>query len=368
MFNPIIDQPAPDFAGFVAILRGEQRPDRVRLVELSMDGEIMQALTERYLNTTWFDWPHGFEFTPPAPYFEQVVRLYYRLGYDYAPVWGTWPGHPTPAYRTGDNTAPLAAGQRNWVEESWGMIRTWEDFERFPWDELQPDPRPVEYAARYLREGMKLTVNTTYFEHIFQRLLGIEGLSYLLYDVPELVEAVFTRWGQKVYDYYAAVIDHEAVGAIFHADDMGFKTSTLISPKALRWLVLPWLKQFAELAHQHNKIFCLHSDGNLYNRGIMDDLIDDVKIDGKHAFEDIIMSVGDFQATYGRRVATLGGVDMDQLVRTPEPDLRQYIRDILDTCMPHGRFAFGTGNTVSNYVPIENYVIMLEEARRWTSN
>ncbi len=267
MFNPIIDKPAPDFAGFVAILSGEQSPDRVRLVELSMDGEIMQALTKRYLNATWLDWPHGFEFTPPESYFKQIVELYYHLGYDYAPVWGTWPGHPTPAYLTGENTAPLAAGQRNWVGESWGLIRTWEDFERFPWKALQTDPRPVEYAARYLHDAMKLTVNTTYFEHIFERLLSVEGLSYLLYDEPELVDAVFTHWGQKVYDYYATLIEHKAVGAIFHADNMGFKTSTLISPKASRRLMLPWLKKYADLAHLHGKIFCLHSDGNLY-RGV----------------------------------------------------------------------------------------------------
>ncbi|NDJ85690.1 MAG: hypothetical protein GYB66_07375 [Chloroflexi bacterium] len=367
MFDPVLPHPQPDFEALLAVLKGTRQPERVHFIELSMDGEIMQALTERYLGEDWFEWGQGFEFTPPEPYFKQVVNLYYRLGFDHAPVWATWPNHPRPAYRSGENTAALASGQRNWTEEGSGLITSWEDFEHFPWDDLQPDPRPVEYATRYLPDGMMLTVNTTYFEHIFENLLGFEGLSYLMYDEPELVDAVFEHWGRKVLAYYEAVIGMERVGGIFHADDMGFKTSTLIAPDALRRLVLPWHKRFAALAHEHGKIFCIHSDGNLYKQGIIDDLIDDVRIDGFHAFEEIIMPVTQFNAEYGHRVATLGGIDMDRLVRWPEPALRQYIRAVLDKNMPGGRYALGSGNTVANYIPLENYLILLEEGRRWGS-
>jgi uroporphyrinogen decarboxylase len=365
MSHPKLEHPQPDFDTFVAVLKGEQLPRRVHLIELSMDGEIMKALTEQYLEEAWFNWEHGFEYTPPEEYYQQVVNLYYWLGYDHVPIWATWPNHPAPDYRKGDNTAELASGQRSWIEQSSGLINSWQDFEKFPWDALQPDTRPVEWTANHLPDGMKMTVNTTYFEHLFENLLGLEAMAYMMADAPELLEAVFERWGEKVYAHYAAVIDHEKVGGIFHADDMGFKTSTLISPKALRRLVLPWHKRFAELAHQHGKIFCIHSDGNLYKQGIIEDLIEDVKIDGFHAFEEIIVPVTQFKEIYGERVGTLGGVDMDRIVRLEEPALRGYIREILDRNMPGGRYALGTGNTVANYVPIKNYLILLEESRLW---
>ena len=48
-----------------------------------------------------------------------------------------------------------------------------------------------------------------------------------------------------------------------------------------------------------------------------------------------------------------------------EDDLRTYVRGILDQCMPGGRFALGAGNTVANYVPLQNYFVMLDEARKW---
>lgn len=363
--NPFLDHPAPDFDGFVRVLRGDELPRRVPLVELGIDAEIIRALVERYDDVPWFPWSGGFETTPPEAHYAQWVRVFYRLGYDYAPVWATWPGHPTPHRRITANTAAQADGDRHWTEEGQGLITSQADFEAFPWDAIPVDTRPVEYAARALPDGMKLTANTTFFEHVFENLLGYEGLSYLLYDEPELVAAVFERWGQQVYNYYAAVIDHDAVGAIFHADDMGFKTSTLISPRALRRYVLPWLKRYAALAHAHGKPFYLHSCGNLFQPGVIEDLIDDVGIDGYHSFQDIILPVTAFKAQYGDRVATLGGVDMDHLVRQDEPMLRATVRDILAACMPGGRYALGSGNTVANYVPVDHYVVMLDEARRW---
>jgi len=130
-------------------------------------------------------------------------------------------------------------------------------------------------------------------------------------------------------------------------------------------LVLPWFKKYAALAHAHGKVFWYHCCGNIYN-GVIEDLIDDVQVDGFHSFQDIIMPVTEFKARYGGRVAILGGVDVDSLARLEEPALRKYIRTVLERCMPGGRFALGSGNSVTNYVPLENYLIMLEEARRWS--
>jgi uroporphyrinogen decarboxylase len=365
MLSLLLDHPTPDFAELCRVLSGEQPPRRVHLVEIGIDEGILQAITEQHTPDPWFSWDGEYGEAPPEPHYAQLVRLFYRLGYDCVPIWATWPNHPEPKRRITADTAQLATGQREWVEEGLGLITSWQDFEAFPWGALQPDTRPVEYAAQHLPGGMKLTVHTTMFEHVLENLLGYEGLSYLLYDEPELVRRVFERWGQVVYDYYEAVIGMDVVGAIFHADDMGFKTATLVSPGALRELVLPWLKQYADLAHAYGKPFWLHSCGNLFAQGIIEDLIDGVGIDGFHSFQDVILPVADFKARYGERVTTLGGVDMDKLARLEAEPLRAYVRTILDTCMPGGRFALGSGNTVANYVPLQNYAVLLEESRTW---
>jgi len=209
---------------------------------------------------------------------------------------------------------------------------------------------------------MKLVVGTTVFEMILEHFLGYQDLFLLSVDNPALVDAVFDAWGQKVYDFYKQAIQYPGVGAIFHADDLGFKTATLMSPDFLRKNVFPWLKKYAALAHEQGKTFWYHCCGNVLD--VMDDLIEEVRIDAFHSFQDVIIPIGRFMDLYGHRVAGLGGVDMDCLGRMEEGELRRYVRRILDDCMP-GRFAVGSGNTVANYIPVPNYLAMLDEARRW---
>ena len=97
----------------------------------------------------------------------------------------------------------------------------------------------------------------------------------------------------------------------------------------------------------------------------MEDLIKNVGIDALHSFEDACCPIIEFKKRYGNRIAVLGGVDMDKLCRLDEKNLRKYIRDILNECVPGGRYALGSGNSIANYVPVKNYLIMLEEGLMW---
>lgn len=97
---------------------------------------------------------------------------------------------------------------------------------------------------------------------------------------------------------------------------------------------------------------------------VMDDYIDDVKIDGKHSFEDVILPVTGAKAQYGDRLTLLGGVDVDLLARSGEADIRRRTREILNVCMPGGGYFLGLGNWVTEYIPTRNYLVMLDEARR----
>jgi hypothetical protein len=96
----------------------------------------------------------------------------------------------------------------------------------------------------------------------------------------------------------------DRLAVVWPGDDMGFRTGTLIRPEQLRTYVLPWHKRFAAIAYEAGRPYFLHSCGNIVS--IMDDLIDDVKIDAKHSFEDAILPVAEFQARYGRRIGVLG--------------------------------------------------------------
>lgn len=40
-------------------------------------------------------------------------------------------------------------------------------------------------------------------------------------------------------------------------------------------------------------------------------------------------------------------------------------RETLEECMPEGGYCLGTGNTVANYIPLNNYLAMLDEGRNY---
>jgi uroporphyrinogen decarboxylase len=117
--------------------------------------------------------------------------------------------------------------------------------------------------------------------------------------------------------------------------------------------------------HESGRPLMLHSCGNL--REIMEDLMEDVRIDAKHSFEDTIQSVEEAKRLYGARIAVLGGIDVDFLCRADERQVRERVRRTLNRCLPGGGYCLGTGNTVTNYMPLDNYLAMLDEGRRFTS-
>jgi len=285
------------------------------------------------------------------------------MGYDYVPIWIPLAPFSVKS-RVTDDTAILSRGKRTWVEERTGVITSWEEFEAFPWDRINLELKDYfSFISEILPEGMKATAGSTVYEMIGERLLGWECMFRNLFLKPDLVKAVFDRWGQIVYKAYKEAVTHDCVGAIFHADDLGYKKGTMVSPDILREIVFPWFRRFSSLAHGHGKIYLYHCCGNVAR--VMEDLIEDVKIDGFHAFQDNIIPVWEFKEKYGDRVAALGGVEVDKLARYEQESLREYVKSILDKCAPEGRYALGSGNTVTNYVPVENYLTMLEEGLRW---
>jgi uroporphyrinogen decarboxylase len=183
----------------------------------------------------------------------------------------------------------------------------------------------------------------------------------LVSDVT-LVKAVADRLGGLMVEFYHHLLDLDRLVAIFPGDDMGYNVGTMISPNDLRTYFLPWHKKFASLAHEKGLPYFLHSCGNLGK--IMDDLINDVGIDGKHSYENNIIPVSEFQSRYGGRIAVLGGLDLNILGASSPDEVRKQTRHLIETCGKRGRYAVGSGNSIPSYIPAQNYLAMVDEAVR----
>ncbi len=356
--NLTLKKPQPDGIEFMDILSGKTNSRRVPLIEYLVDDVVLKPITNELLGRKWVEPSDNKEIQ--KAYLDNFIQFWYRLGYDFVRFEQPLPFHKRMLV-TNDVGADKSK-KRTWVDLHTGNISCWDDFENYLWPRIEEmDFWQFDYIDSHLPEGMGFLTchGAGIFENVSQ-LMSYEGLSFALFDDPALVQAVTDKVGDLLFSFYQHLLDLDHVIAIFQGDDMGFRTGTLVSPADLRKYFLPWLTKLAALTHEKKRPFFLHSCGNLAT--IYDELIDQVKIDGKHSFEDLIMPADNFQQIYGGKIAVLGGVDINILAKGTTDDVRQRTRYLIETCGSRQRYAIGSGNSIPSYIPVENYLAMIDEA------
>ena len=326
-----IPRPRPDFQQLLRVLRRQGgTPAHVPLYELFVNREVQEALLGKRV-----------------PDQLSTIAFYYQAGYDYVPV---WPVLAMPIGSLIDTTSDYP-------------IKDWSSLAAYPW----PSPSDIDFrwfdiVAERLPQGMQIIGQTSGIIERAQELCGYVGLCTFLAMDRDLVRELFEKVGKLYVAMYEGMASREAVGAVVISDDLGYKSQTLVAPDDIREFVLPWHERLAQAIHRHGKPCIMHSCGQV--GAVMEDLIDYVGIDAKHSFEDQILPVTEAKALYGDRIAILGGFDVDRLCRSTPEEIRDYTRMLIECCGEGGGYAFGSGNSIADFVPIPNYLTMLHEAWR----
>jgi len=350
---------APDWQAFVDCIRRRGTPARVHHYELFLDGEVQTAVAERYGLLA------GLDANDPYYGWRRQIAIQRFLGYDYVTA-GVDELRMVFNWNAAPDTAGLQrSGGRQYLDEHRGPITSWAELEAYSWPDVsQATTRSLEWLETNLPDDMCVIGGG--FGHFCEHLtwlMGYESLCLALYDDRALVQALADRILQQSLAVARLVVQFDRVKLMLGSDDMGFRSGTLIHPDDLRTFVLSGHRAVARIAHAAGRPYLLHSCGNL--AAILEDLIEDVKVDAKHSFEDTIEDVRHAKRAYGHRLSLLGGIDVDFLCRATEAQIRQRVRDTLAVCQPGGGYALGTGNSVANYVPLDNYLAMLDEGRRF---
>lgn len=350
---------APDWEGLLECITRKGDPERVHPIELFLDAEVKDAVCERY------DIDGNLDRGDPFREQKREIALQRFLGYDY--VLASLEGLEMPYHEVlAQDTAGLARREgRAFIDQHTGPIGSWEDFERYPWPDVErASDRVLEWYQRNLPDDMCVIGGLTgHFAENLSWLLGYETLCYKLYDEPDLVQAIAERTLAMDSAVTRRLVQYDRVEVVWGSDDMGYGKGPLISPAALRQYVLPGHRALARISHEVGRAYILHSCGNLET--IMDELIEDVGIDGKHSFEDLIVPPQAAKSRWGDRISILGGIDVDFLCRQDERAVRRRTRETLEACQPGGGYCLGTGNSVANYIPLDHYLAMLDEGRKW---
>ena len=242
------------------------------------------------------------------------------------------------------------------------------DFERYPWDEVYHNyfknySRHFDALREVMPAGMKAIggVGNGIFECV-QEITGYMNLCYISYDDPQLYADLFAKVGETNLSIWKTFMERygDLYCVLRFGDDLGYKSNTLIPADDIRKHIIPAYKKIIDTVHSYHKPFLLHSCGCIFD--VMDDMIA-AGIDAKHSNEDQIAYFPEWVYRYGDKIGNFGGIDTDAVCQLDRAAMKEYITDVIGKCKGHGGFAFSTGNSITNYVPTENYLNMIEIVR-----
>lgn len=332
----ITKERTPEIENLLAVL-GKKEPERPTLFEFYANERVERRIVEAA----------GLHCEEPL---ERTLQFFRFAGYDYATIHSS-AFRFTSSHREKELSASYSSG---------GLITDRASLERYQWpDPRSFEPQTVKRASELLPEGMGLMVAGPggVLENVID-LCGYVNLCYLLADDRALAGAIFDEVGSRLLAYYEQALEFDKVAVIMDNDDWGFNTQTMLSVEDMYRFVIPWHKRIADLAHEAGRPIVLHSCGNA--RDMYDPMIDVIGLDGKHSFEDAIEPVEKAYEHLAGRLALLGGIDVDYMVRKSPQEIFERSRAMLRKA--RGGYALGTGNSVPLYVPDENYFALLHAA------
>jgi len=333
--------PSPDFERVLKALLC-QKPDRIPLGELIIDRSIMEEFIGRSVGAreTGEDYDLNAE-----------IDFWFRAGYDYIRI--------MPRY-----IFPKKSGRNPTPDEHVGLISSWRDFHDYPWPTIEDvDFSSLEQAPDLLPPGMGIITGTSGIFEDAWMIMGFENLCISLYDEPDLVKAVFNKVGSLLVEIFRRASNYPRVGALWVSDDLAYTSGPMLDPRFYRSWLFPWYRQMKAISLQHDMPFILHSDGLLWP--IMTDLLD-IGFNALHPIEPKVMDISEVKRRIGSRVCLIGNVGLDYPLARGTPDeVDLAVKELIQIAAPGGGFCLGSSNTVTNYVPFENYVAMIEACRKY---
>ncbi|MBC5648012.1 uroporphyrinogen decarboxylase family protein [Christensenella tenuis] len=338
----------PDYHNIVDAATNK-KPKRIPLYDHIVADEVMQAVLKT-------------DFSPlvkngrKEEYFKQYTRFFLEMGYD------------TVSFE--QCITKMLPGGGALYHHADPAIKTFDDFSSYPWDTLadryfQLFSDDFEALGRALPDGMKAIggPGNGLFE-IVQDLCGYEGLCYMAIDDPALYGGIFEKAADLMMEIWKRFLEcfSDSYCVCRFGDDLGFRSQTLLSVPDINTLLVPQYKRLVTQIHAFGKPFLLHSCGCIFD--VMDDLIEEAGIDAKHSNEDAIAPFHAWVEQYGQKIGNFGGIDTDVLCRESLGEIQTYVEDVFsENAGKQGGIAFGSGNSVPDYVPKEGYLTMVNTLR-----
>lgn len=199
----------------------------------------------------------------------------------------------------------------------------------------------------------------TAFQSLVEHWCGTEGITYALYDYPELVQECLNIMWAKDRETVEIALKSPAEGMIFWEDS----STTNISPAFFETYTLPQINDWADTLHREGRFLVHHACGHL--RDLMP-LIASSSID---ALESISppptgnITVEEIRKALPERIALIGGIEPTFFLNEGMEDLLGYVENILRQ-LKGSRYVLGNSDSCPPGVSYDKFVAVSELVRR----
>ena len=188
---------------------------------------------------------------------------------------------------------------------------------------------------------------------IVRNIFGVETISILIYDDPDLIKDVVETLTEIYVTNFETVVQKVKLDWVMFWEDMAYKSASLINPLKYKELFIPFYKKIMPLVESAGiKVVMLDCDGNI------EELIPiwlDLGISAMHPMEVAAgMDVRKIRKKYGRNIKFLGGIDKRALAQGKEAIDKEVIPKVKEL-MEDGGFIVECDHAVPPDVSYDNY-------------
>ncbi len=336
--------PKPDITSFIKTLRNG-KSDYVPIAELGVHPIIKEQFLGKKIITI-----------------KDEIEFWYKAGYDYIKL---QPGVDfNPAKIKSENNLTFnddGTVFRKWASESNGIITSLEDFEEY----VFPETDEIDYsrfieAKKFLPDGMGIVGQYGDIFTMTWELMGFENFSLALFEDDELIKLINDKVGQIVIKMFENMAKIDEVKALWYSDDIAYTNGLMVSPETLDKYFFPWLEKIGEVAKSVDKPLIFHSDGILFD--VMEKIIE-CGIDALHPIEPKAMDIVEVKNRFSDKLCLIGNIDVDLLARGTKEEVKKNVLFNIENVGMNGGYCVGSGNSIPEYVNIENYIVMIETAK-----
>lgn len=336
--------PKPDIDSFIKTLRNG-KAEYIPIAELGVHPIIKEIFIGKKILTV-----------------QDEIEFWFKAGYDYLKLQPVVDFNPA-KIKSENNLTFNDDGTvfRKWASENNGVITSLKDFEEYVFPEIDEiDYSRFEEAKKLIPDGLGIVGQYGDIFTMTWEMMGFENFSLALFEDDELIKLINAKVGQIVVNMFENMAQIDEVKVLWYSDDIAYSNGLMVSPDTLDKYFFPWLKKIGTIAKSVNKPLIYHSDGILFD--VMDKIID-CGVDALHPIEPKAMNIVDVKKKFGNELCLIGNIDVDLLARGTKKEVIDKVLFNIQNVGINGGYCVGSGNSIPEYVNIENYIAMIETTK-----